>query len=261
MVEGIRLQAPPSFKNVWVYSKTLLHQKIVPFIKKYEVDATEFLDPIETFSSFNSFFCRKLKKEARPLAKSPAIMPADGRFLFYQNLATQDGFVIKGKKFSLVKLLQDPTLASHYENGSMVIARLCPSDYHRFHFPCSCTPMPSKLINGFLYSVNPISIQQNIELFTENKRCLTELNTDLFGKVLFIEIGATCVGTIHQTYIPYLHYEKGEEKGYFSFGGSSIILLFEQNSILFDSDLVEASLQHIETLCLMGQSLGKVINS
>lgn len=241
------------------YNSSISRNRILPFIADYGIDESTFANPVSSFRCFNDFFTRKLKPEVHPLAPSDAIMPADGRYLFYSDISTCDGFVVKGKKFNLDKLLKDEKLSQKYKNASMVIARLCPSDYHRFHFPCDCEPSTPRLINGFLYSVNPNALKQNIEIFSENKRCITELKTEKFGTVLYIEIGATCVGTIKQTYKPGMQYKKGAEKGFFSFGGSCIILLFEQNRIRFDSDLIKASSEHIETLCLMGDSLGTSI--
>jgi len=247
----------------WWQQLAITKGQIAPFVARYKIDVSEFEKPIDQYSSFNAFFIRKLKPEARYITpdKSTAIIPADGRYLVYQNIDLCDGFVVKGKKFSLTHLLDDPKLAKKYEKGSLVIARLCPTDYHRFHFPCDCIPGPSRLIQGFLYSVNPISIKQKIERLTENKRTVTELKTDQFSTLLYVEVGAMCVGSIHQTYTPSQSYEKGREKGYFSFGGSTIILLFEPNQIQLDKDLIINSLHHIETVCLMGQSLGKIIFS
>lgn len=233
-------------------------RNILPFIQKYGVDASEFLDPVDAFPSFNDFFIRKLKTEARPIApgENVAIIPADGRYYFYQHLDRTDGFIVKGEKFCLSSLLEDEALAAHYEQGSMVIARLCPTDYHRYHFPVDCTPSETRLINGWLYSVNPIALRKNIHIFTQNKRCVTVLDTEKFGKVLFVEIGATSVGSMIQTYEPNKPTRKGAEKGYFSFGASSLILLFEPNTILFDEDLVAATGEGLEMRCLLGQSLG-----
>lgn len=237
----------------------ITRKKIACFVKKYHIDVTEFAD--SDFPSFNDFFIRKLKPQARPLSLKPAIIPADGRFLFYQEIHKKDGFVIKGKKFCLTKLLGNAQLAQEFQEGSMVIARLCPSDYHRFHFPCRGKPGPSHLINGPLYSVNPISIRKNISLLSENKRMITLIDTIDFGKMIYVEIGATNVGSIHQTFTPYQLYEKGDEKGFFSFGGSSLILLFLPQKIIFDDDLIKASEEHLEMRCLMGQSLGKIYNT
>ncbi len=235
-------------------------KKINNFIKKFQVDATEFVLEVKDFHSFNDFFTRQLKKSSRPLAEGidTAIIPADGRYLFYPQLDQAEGFIVKGEKFDLAELLQNASLAAEYAKGSMVIARLCPADYHRFHFPCNCIPGKTRLINGFLYSVNPLAIKKNIHIFTQNKRTVCELQTERFGKVLFLEIGATNVGTIHQTYAPFCPHFKGDEKGFFSFGGSSLILLFLPQTITFDRDLTLYPYREIR--CLMGQSLGTSLN-
>jgi phosphatidylserine decarboxylase len=231
-------------------------KKIIPFIDSFHVDASEFREPIENFQSFNDFFIRKLKPESRPLAPGDdvAIIPADGRYLFIPHIGKSEGFVIKGKKFDLGSLLENESLAADYAEGTMVIARLCPSDYHRYHFPCDCTPGETQLINGWLFSVNPIAVKKNIHIFTQNKRTICKLQTRAFGDVLFLEIGATSVGSIHETYAPFQPHLKGDEKGYFSFGASSLIVLFPPESIKLDSDLL--SHPYTEIKCLMGQSMG-----
>jgi phosphatidylserine decarboxylase len=236
--------------------------KVCPFIETFAVDASEFLDPVESFRSFNDFFIRRLKPSARPIVSGDerAVLPADGRYLVFENISTVDGFLVKGQKFSLTELLVDKDLAKRYADASMVIARLCPTDYHRFHFPCECVPGPAHLINGPLFSVNPLALRKNIHFLSENKRMVSYLETTHFGSVLYIEVGATCVGTIHQTYTAGFPAAKGDEKGYFSFGGSCIILLFEAKTIVFDPDLIEASSQKIETLGLFGQSLGRSVD-
>lgn len=251
----------PFFSKLYGFFQKLpiSKRKIRPFIKKYQIDETEFLEPVEKFKSFNDFFIRKLKKQARPIisGENIAIIPTDGRFLFFQNIENSDGFLVKGKKFSLDALLGSSVLADEYRRGSLMLGRLCPCDYHRFHFPCSAVPTVPRLINGPLYSVNPISIKKNISVLAENKRVITELFSDNFGKVIYIEVGATNVGSINQTFTPDKHYQKGDEKGFFSFGGSSLILLFEENKIRFDQDLIQTSKDLIETRCLLGQSMGQ----
>lgn len=238
----------------WWQSLPITKRKVLPFIENFHLDVSEFETPPERFDSFNAFFIRKLKPASRPLAEG-VILPADGRYLFYQNAHDCEGFFVKGKKFTLATLLKDEKLAQTYQFGTLILARLCPTDYHRFHFPCDCTPSAPRLINGPLYSVNPIALKQNIEILAENKRKITQLKTDFYGTILFIEVGATNVGSIHQTYTPNHRYKKGDEKGFFSFGGSSIILLFESDRIKIDQTLLINSSQHIETLCLFGQSL------
>lgn len=250
------ISSTPLFSRAygWWQTLPLTKRKIPSFVKKYGIDSSEFEKPLDSYPSFNAFFTRKLKPHARPLGNG-IVLPADGRYLFYQNIEKCDGFVVKGKKFDLAQLLRNRETAENYREGSMIIARLCPTDYHRFHFPCDCLPGEARLINGPLYSVNPISVKQRIELFAENKRMVTSLRSEHYGEILFIEIGATAVGTIHQTYIPGKPYSKGDEKGYFSFGGSSIILLFQAGKIQIDPYLLNNSSQNIETFCLFGQSL------
>lgn len=233
--------------------------RIKPFIAKYDVDVSEFLLPVERFTSFNDFFVRKLKPESRTFdpRDDVAIIPADGRYLFFDNISSCDGFIVKGKKFCLKEFLGNELLAKEYQQGSMVIARLCPSDYHRFHLPCSGTLDEHSLINGYLYSVNPIALKQNIDIFSQNKRTITALQTKHFGKVLYVAVGATNVGSITHTYMPDQYCKKGSEMGYFSFGGSSLVLLFPQGSINFDADLLAATHDGYEIKCLMGQTMGR----
>ena len=246
----------------WIQKRRSTKKKIRPFIEAYGIDTEEFLDPVDSFQSFNDFFIRHLKPEKRPQASEQdvATLPADARYLAYANMQAADGFVVKGKKFSLETLLQDPHLVDRYREGSLLIARLCPTDYHRFHFPCSGTPGAAKLINGPLYSVNPIALKRNIEILAENKRMVTEVSTRNFGTILYIEVGATNVGSIVQTYQPGVMVAKGDEKGYFSFGGSTLILFFEPGRIAFDQDLLDASSRQIEMRGLVGQSLGRALS-
>jgi len=239
----------------WLYGKWQSSRwttsKIVPFIEKFEVNPNEFL--ISEFDSFNDFFIRKLKPDARPIGEG-AVLPADGRYLFYPNISEADGFVIKDEKFCLATLLEDEELARKYAEGTMIIARLCPSDYHRFHFPCDGVPGETKLINGWLYSVNPLALKRDINIFSQNKRTLCMIASEKFGTVLFLEVGATFVGSMTQTYQPNQPVRKGDEKGYFSFGASTVILLFEPGRITLCEDLIRSD--HVEIKCLMGETLG-----
>jgi phosphatidylserine decarboxylase len=251
----------PLFSNLfgWWQRRAATRHKIIPFINEYAVDAAEFAESPSSFSSFNDFFIRKLKPAARPMAPGDdiAVIPADGRYLFYSDISQIRNFSIKGKSFSLEELLQNKESAVHYSRGAMAIARLCPSDYHRFHFPCDGLAEAPQLINGALWSVNPMALQRNVKIFSENKRVITAFKTEQFGTILYIEVGATSVGSIHQTYMVSSVCQKGDEKGYFSFGGSTLILLFEPGQIQFDSDLLAATERGIEIKCLLGQSMGR----
>ncbi len=246
----------------WMQKTAWSRCKIHPFIENFHIDSSEFLEPVESFRSFNDFFIRKLKAETRPLTSGNdvAILPADGRYLVFPNIQHADGFFVKGRKFSLEQLLRNSALAHKYAQGSMVLGRLCPVDYHRFHFPCNGVPDAAIDIKGPLFSVNPMALKRNISILSENKRMITSLSTKNFGTILYIEVGATYVGAIHQTFVPGEFYAKGDEKGYFSFGGSSLILLFEPFRIQFDQDLLDAAHRKIEMRGLLGQSLGRALS-
>src|SRR5688572_14566475 len=168
--------------------------KVQPFIQKYGLNAVEFADAPESYRTFNEFFYRKLKPGARPIATDPnaAVFPADGRHLGFQNIHEAEGIFVKGAKFNLEKLCGDAALAQRYTQGSIVLSRLCPVDYHRYHFPVSGTPRKPTLLQGALYSVSPLALRQNINYLTENRRAHTEIDSPEFGKVLMFEVGATC---------------------------------------------------------------------
>lgn len=249
----------PFFSHLygWWQRTRWTKRKIEPFISAYNIDPSEFLSATDDFSSFDAFFSRKLRPETRPIDPNPnsAVIPADGRYLVYQTIKNDDLIEIKGTQYSLSTLLAEEQ-ASSYHGGSLVVARLAPPDYHRFHFPITGKPGPVRLLEGSLYSVNPIALKTGLKVFTENKRMITVIDSPLFGPVTMIEVGATNVGSIHQTYINGREYAKGEEKGYFSFGGSAILLLFQPGKISLSKDLLDLSEQGIETLCHMGQPLG-----
>ena len=240
----------PFFSKLYgLLQKTRLsRKKINRFIKSYQIDTAEFADPVESYRSFNDFFIRKLKP--RTPSSSPAILPADARYLAYQTITETTPFLVKGHTFNLERLG-----AADYTGGSLIIARLCPVDYHRFHFPIDCTPTTPEEVQGPLYSVSPIALAKNPAILWENKRVVTTLHSDDFGDVLFIEVGATYVGTIIQTFQPGPQ-SKGAEKGYFEFGGSCLLVLFKPGAITLDSDLVANTQKGLETYGRMGDSLG-----
>jgi phosphatidylserine decarboxylase len=258
--------------TVWLFAKRKLFSwyygfrmnrpgsdlRVFKFVLDYDIDVSEFQKSPFDFKSFNQFFYRALKPESRPIAQGlgVAVMPADGRHLAFPNVDTAEGFYVKGFKFSLGELLGDEGLAETFAGGSMLISRLCPSDYHRFHFPVSGIPGEPRLINGFLYSVSPIALRRNIRYLVQNKRYVTLVEAPEFGPVALLEVGATNVGSVVQGFIPGRAVVKGEEKGMFAFGGSCVITLFQEGRIMFDADLVAQSMNCIETYAKMGDQLG-----
>ena len=229
-------------------------KKILPFVDEFNIDLS--IAQKQEFESFNDFFYRKLKPEARPinLDSNVVISPADGKVLVYQNISNQD-FIVKGYRLNLKEFLQNDELAKKYDGGSLLIFRLCPTDYHRYHFPLSGTVGEQTDIDGLYYSVNPIAIKKKVELFCLNKRVYSELHTTDFGDMIYSEVGATMVGSIIQTYTDN-NIDKGDEKGYFKFGGSTVVLIFEKDRITIDSDLIKNSNNTIETEVKMGERVG-----
>ena len=245
-----------SFFSKWYGSRMSAQssaKKISPFISDYNLDSSQFVDSLENFKSFNDFFSRKLKSSSRPIhgTDDQLIFPADGRHIVVNDLSREQAIWAKGQSFNLKKLLGSAERAERYKHGSVLISRLCPTDYHRFHFPCSGIISESELMNGYLYSVNPIALMRNISYLWQNKRSITELNSDTFGKLCLLEVGATCVGGIIQTFDPG-NVRKGEEKGYFRFGGSMTMIFIEPGVVTFSDDLLEQSKNGIELYALMG---------
>ena len=232
--------------------------RILPFVAKYDVDVDEFAKSPFDYKSFNEFFYRALKPGARPIAEGEkvAVFPADGRHLVFQDVDTAPGFYVKGAKFTMAELFGDASLAEKFAGGAMLISRLCPVDYHRFHFPVAGTPGEPRVINGWLYSVSPIALRRRLSYLVENKRVVTLVESPQFGTVAVIEVGATNVGSIQQSFVPGRAVAKGDEKGLFAFGGSCVITVFQRGRIRFDADVNEQSAQHVETFAKMGERLG-----
>ncbi|EPS73610.1 phosphatidylserine decarboxylase [Genlisea aurea] len=167
-----------------------------------------------------------------------------------------------GQKFSVKGLLGPDVSSDDFIDGSIVIFRLAPQDYHRFHVPVSGTIEEFVDIPGCLYTVNPIAVNSKYcNVFTENKRTVCMISTKEFGKVAFVAIGATMVGSITFVKKEGDHVKKGDELGYFSFGGSTVICIFEKDKIEIDGDLLGNSARSLETLVCVGMRLGNARSS
>ena len=228
--------------------------KIQPFVDEFDIVMSNAQK--QEFNSFNDFFTRKLKNTARPVDTNASVVvsPADGKILAYANISNSD-FIIKGYRFDIFSFLNNTRLAQNYLGGTLVIIRLAPFDYHRFHFPMSGSVSPITRIDGDYYSVNPLALRKMTEIFCLNKREFTIISNPLFGDVVMTEVGATMVGSIVQTYTGNL-VKKGEEKGYFKFGGSTVVLLFEKNKICIDEDLLINTMKGYETVIKVGERMG-----
>ncbi|GKV11105.1 hypothetical protein SLEP1_g22389 [Rubroshorea leprosula] len=234
--------------------------KFVEFFKD-QINLAEVKYPLEHFKTFNEFFIRELKPHARPIAsiehEDVAICAADSRLMAFKSAQDGQRFWIKGRKFSIQGLLGNEISSTAFVDGTLVIFRLAPQDYHRFHFPVSGTIESFVHIPGCLYTVNPIAVNSKYcNVFTENKRVVSIISSADFGKIAFIAIGATMVGSITFLKKEGDNVRKGDEFGYFSFGGSTVICIFEKDAIQIDEDLLENSCRSLETLVSVGMSLG-----
>ncbi|KAK9807507.1 hypothetical protein WJX72_001112 [[Myrmecia] bisecta] len=253
--EGKHMNSPASVKE------------IPKFLSGFEgeLDMSEVLEPVGSFKNFNEFFYRKLKAGARPVAQaehgSVVVSAADARLITFDSVDAATRLWIKGRHFSVAGLLADTEagspLATAYEGGTMVIFRLAPQDYHRFHFPVSGTLRSLREVPGKLYTVNPIAVNSTYtDVFTENKRAVCMIDTPEFGEVAFVAIGATMVGSINFTAKVGKAAQKGDELGFFAFGGSTTIALFKKGMVVIDQDLVVNSNKSLETLVKMGERVG-----
>ncbi|MET1077839.1 MAG: phosphatidylserine decarboxylase [Pseudomonas sp.] len=221
------------------------------FVSQYGIDAGEAEKSLAEYRSLDDFFSRRLKPGARPLDPNPKALlaPADGRVLVYPRLEGQ-ALRVKQQRVSIAELLGCPRAAAEVEGGCAVVVRLAPKDYHRFHFPADGRVGASRAIAGQLESVHPIALAAGARSFA-NKRVVSQLETPLFGTLYLVDVGALTVGTIVQTHRPG-PVARGQEKGYFRFGGSTLVLLWGPGGPALDPDLIDNSARHLETLVKVG---------
>lgn len=233
-------------------------RSIAKFAENFSIDMNECENKLEDFSSFNHFFSRKLKKSARSYdsPKEKLLSPGDGRLQAWNDVDYKSIIQVKGMSYSLSELLQNEELAKEYQGGTYLILRLCPVDYHRFHFFDSGKCSTPKKVSGEYYSVNPVALGRIPEVFCRNKREYSIFQSDNFGDVLYVEVGATSVGSIIQTFVPNSRIQRGDEKGFFKFGGSTVLLFFRKNIVIIDKDIIEQTNAGFETKILAGEVIG-----
>ena len=245
--------------GLWADSR-ISAREIGPFLERFGVDPSEFADAPESFRTFNEFFHRRLRPGARPVApgEDVAVFPADGRHLLVPDLSAASAIYAKGRRLDLGTLLGDEVFAARFHGGSAVLSRLCPTDYHRYHFPLAGECGRPRRIGGPLYSVSPVALARSLRYLLENKRQVTEVRHPRIGAYLFLEIGATNVGGIVATAEPGARVAKGDEKGYFRFGGSMVVCLFPAGAFEPDEDLAEQSAAGIELYARVGDRMGRI---
>ncbi|KAI8579592.1 hypothetical protein K450DRAFT_241742 [Umbelopsis ramanniana AG] len=247
--QGKRFDAPESAAD------------IPAFIQFHKLDMGEVLDPVDSFKTFNEFFYRKLKVDARPCDKPEdpkiAVSAADCRMMTFATIDDATKLWIKGQEFSVGKLLGDEELGKTYTGGALAIFRLAPQDYHRFHSPVDGVVSEPRHISGQYYTVNPMAIRTTLDVYGENVRSILTIDSPEFGKVAVACIGAMMVGSIGITAKPGSTIKRTDELGYFAFGGSTLVVVWPPGKIEFDKDLLQNAQERLETLTRVGQHIGK----
>ena len=226
---------------------------IKPFIKSNHIDMSQFLP--EEYDSYNDFFSRRIRPEARPIDMDPRhlISPADSK-LTALSITETGRFTLKHTEYTVGSLLKDPTLAAEYVGGLCLIFRLTVDDYHRYCYAFSGEKGENIRIPGKLHTVNPIA-NDFFPIYKENAREYTVLRTGDFGEVIAMEVGALLVGKIVNHHGA-ATVRRGQEKGYFQFGGSTVVMLLKQDTAVIDDDILENSRNGIETVVKFGEKIG-----
>lgn len=225
------------------------------YIKKIIKNNNINIDDYENkdYESFNDFFTRKVKKSKRnqKSTKKQLISPCDSKITIYK-IDDKLTINVKNSKYTIENLIKEK-IGKEFKNGICIVLRLSVEDYHRYHAFDNYEVIRNKKIKGLLHTVNPISYE-NYKVFTENQREVSLLKTENFKEVYQIEVGALNIGKIHNK--KETKYKKNDERGYFSFGGSTIILLFQNNILKIDKDIENWSKKNIEVKVEYGDVIG-----
>ena len=237
-----------------LYANSKGSRKLIKsFVKKNKIDMSEYED--RNFRTFNDFFTRKILPGKRPFSDDEDVLisVADSKLLYYK-IGSNTEILIKGKTYTTKELLRDAKLADEYKDGVCLVFRLDVDDYHRYSFVDNGKVIGGKKINGILHTVGPIAFKRH-KVFKQNQREYSILETENFDKVIQMEVGALLVGKIKNHDVKY--FKRGEEKGYFLFGGSTVVLLFKKNTVKIDLDIVSNSSKDIETKVKLGETIGR----
>ena len=236
-------------------------QKVGPFLKNFNIQIDQYKkgslteNPIETsYKSFNEFFIREFNEGQRTFTQDENEMGAfaEARYFGHESMTDDLNIPVKGSMLRAVDLIGDPELAKDFIDGPLMIARLCPVDYHRYHYPDHGKTLKAFTVPGDLHSVNPLALKYRQDIFIKNERRVSILETEHFGKLAYIEVGATCVGKIVQSFDESKPFKKGDEKGYFLFGGSTVVLCGEKGKWAPSEDMLKNTKAGFETYIQLG---------
>lgn len=231
---------------------------IKPFVEKHNIDMSDCVK--SSFDSYNDFFKRKLVADARTLdgTEGGFVSPCDSRLTIYDiDYTSTAKFNIKDSQYDLQQLLRDKRLAQRYKGGKLWLFRLCVDDYHRYIYNVSGMQSSVRRIDGVYHTVNPIA-SEYYKIYKENTREYCLIKTKYAGTILYMEVGALLVGKIENRHRKNCKVIKGQEKGNFAFGGSTIILITQKDTVCPLADIISNSSKHIETRVRQGELVGMI---
>lgn len=225
------------------------------FIKNNNIDMSQFEE--RKYKSYNDFFSRKIKTGKRKINDDSNVLvsPCDGK-LSIMDIDDNTVFNIKNGQYTMEMLLKNKELAEEFKGGKCLLLRLTVDDYHRYSYPCDGKKEPDVYIKGILHTVNPVAAE-HLLIYKENSRVYTVINSEKFGKIIQMEVGALIVGKITNHHKEEYTHSKGEEKGYFEFGGSTVVLFLKKDAIEISPDIVKYAGDDCELLVKMGEELGR----
>lgn len=226
--------------------------KVKKFMKQYNISVQDCT--CTEFSNFNDFFTRQRKSYVNQTKENQLPAIADSKLLALP-IGEDSVFSIKDVPYTVAELLENDALAKEYEGGQCLIFRLAPDDYHRYVYPDGGVQEKTVSIPGVLHTVNPIA--GTLGVYRRNARRYTLLHTEHFGDVVQMEVGALLVGRIRNHRETPASFHKLEEKGYFEYGGSTVILLVKKDAVVIDEDILRHSTQGIETKVHIGEKIGE----
>lgn len=265
VLANLLVKAPVSVAYGALQSTAWSKSKVDPFIKDFNINMNEYLpeegrDSRDPYSSFNAFFIRRFKDGSRPFLETPNIMPAfsEARYFGYESIKDEEVIPVKGKYLNSKELLANEKWTSTFQDGPLLLARLCPVDYHRYHYPDNGKVIDYYKVGGEYHSVNPVALKEKADIFSTNIREVTILETENFGKLAYVEVGAIMVGKIIQS-TDLKDFNRGDEKGYFLFGGSTVIVIGEKGKWKPSEDIMDLTGKGIETYIKLGSPVANAL--
>jgi phosphatidylserine decarboxylase len=230
-------------------------RKIEPFIRKYQIDMSEF-EPV-IYRSYAEFFVRRLRPEARKFPIDPEKMGAfaEARYFAWERLEPEQRFPVKGHSLSAEHILAKAERARSFLGGPVFLARLAPVDYHHLHYPDNGRTLEQDWAGRRLWTVNWHALQNQPDILFRNERQINILETQNFGRLGFVEVGALSVGRIIQVHPYDTPFRRGEEKSVFNFGGSAVVVFGEPGIWRPADDILSNTKKGIETRVLLGETI------